>query len=393
MTTNPDLPPEPARAGPPAPNGSGKAGVPEVRRLAIIGTGLMGGSLGLAALATGAAGEVVGFDLRSADLRQALARGAVSRAAASSAEAVDGADVVVIATPVGTIPAVFGDVAARLAPGAIVTDLGSTKTRVVEEIGRLVPPGIHYVGGHPMAGSEHDGIGAATVDLYDGCLWFLTPTEHTSADAYRRLVHLLGRFGARVLSLEPSRHDQLLALTSHLPQIVSSTLMQFAADVAEAAGGLPIVAAGGFRDMTRIAASSPDLWVDILRENRWAVVDVLRRFEEALRTGRERVEAEDWSEVHSLLSGARRARRSLPARLGVAFDAVELLIPVPDRPGVLAEVTTVVGERGVNIDDIEIVHDPSGGHGRIRLVVSGEAGAVTAADALRRRGYEVEREP
>jgi prephenate dehydrogenase len=195
-----------------------------------------------------------------------------------------------------------------------------------------------------------------------------------------------------VLSLDPARHDQLLALTSHLPQVLSSTLMGFAADMAESAGGLPIVAAGGFRDMTRIAASSPDLWVDILKENRWAVLDVLRRFEEALRTGRERVEAGDWAGVRDLLAGARQARRSLPARPGAAFDAVELLIPVPDRPGVLADVTTAVGERGVNIDDIEIVHDPSGGRGRIRLVVSGEEGAQTATEALERRGYEVVRE-
>jgi prephenate dehydrogenase len=243
-----------------------------------------------------------------------------------------------------------------------------------------------------MAGSEHEGIDAATADLYSGCLWILTPTEHTSTDAYRRLVHLLGRFGARVLSLDPARHDQLLALTSHLPQVLSSTLMLFAADVAESAGGLPIVAAGGFRDMTRIAASSPELWVDILRENRWAVLDVLRRFEDALRTGRERVELGDWAGIRALLTGARQARRSLPARPGAAFDAVELLIPVPDRPGVLADVTTAVGERGVNIDDIEIVHDPSGGRGRIRLVVSGEAGARLATEALERRGYDVDYE-
>jgi prephenate dehydrogenase len=363
---------------------------PEVGTLAIIGTGLMGGSFGLAALANGAAAEVVGFDLRTADLERAVARGAVSRAARSAPEAVAGAELVVIATPVGTIPTVFAEVAPHLAPGAIVMDLGSTKTRVVEEIGKLTPPGVHFVGGHPMAGTEHEGIEAASADLYAGCLWFLTPTESTDPGSYSRLVRLLGRFGARVLSLDPARHDQLLALTSHLPQLLSSLLMRFAADMAASAGDLPIVAAGGFRDMTRIAGSSPDLWVDIVRENRWAVAEVLRRFDEALRTGLQQVEDGDWSGVHALLAGGREARRLLPARPGAAFDAVELLIPVPDRPGVLADVTTAVGERGVNIDDIEIVHDPSGGRGKIRLVVSGASGATLATDALRRRGYEVE---
>jgi prephenate dehydrogenase len=363
---------------------------PEVHTLAIIGTGLMGGSFGLAALASGAAAEVVGFDRRSADLDEAVARGALSRAATSVADAVAGADLVVIATPVGSIPEVFHEIAPHLQPGAIVTDLGSTKTRIVEEISTRVPAGVHFVGGHPMAGSEHEGIGAAQADLYTGCLWFLTPTEDTSTVAYSRLVRLLGRFGARVLSLDPARHDQLLALTSHLPQLLSSTLMSFAAEMADSAGGLPLLAAGGFRDMTRIAASSPDLWVDILRENRWAVLDVLRRFEDALEAGREQVEREDWDGVHALLTGGQAARRALPARLRPDYDAVELLIPVPDRPGVLADVTTAVGERGVNIDDIEIIHGPEGVGGRIRLVVSGRDGEKLATEALRRRGYEVE---
>ncbi|MGH2720961.1 MAG: prephenate dehydrogenase/arogenate dehydrogenase family protein [Actinomycetota bacterium] len=363
---------------------------PDVRTLAIIGTGLMGGSLGLAALADGAAGEVVGFDRRSADLAEALARGAVTRVAASAAEAVEGADLVVIATPVGSIPAVFDEIAPHLEIGAVVTDVGSTKTRIVEEIGARVPPGVHFVGGHPMAGSEHEGIGAATADLYTGCLWFLTPTEGTSTAAYTRLLRLLSRLGARVLSLDPARHDQLLALTSHLPQLLSSTLMAFAADMAAQAGGLPIVAAGGFRDMTRIAASSPDLWVDILRENRAAVLEILGRFEEALQAGRERVEREDWEGVRTLLAGGRAARRALPARVRPDYDAVELLIPVPDHPGVLADVTTAVGEQGVNIDDLEIIHGPEGAGGRIRLVVSGSDGERLATEALRRRGYEVE---
>lgn len=364
-------------------NGAGRR-----EALAILGTGLMGGSLGLATQKAALVERVAGWDPDPATLAGALARGAVTEAAGSMAAAVDGATLVVLAMPVGRIAGSFRDVAEHLGPGAIVTDLGSAKARLVEEIAPLVPAGVQFIGGHPIAGSEKEGIDGADAELFRGAFWILTPTTHTDPQAYGRLVRFLGGLDVHVLSLDPARHDELLALTSHLPQLLSSTLMGFAADIAAAEGGLPLASGGGFRDMTRIAASSPELWLDIVRENRSAVLAMLQRFLAALGATTYAIEHQDWDGLRAALSAAREGRARLPEKPGLAPAAVvELLVTVPDHPGVLAEVTTTVGEAGVNIEGLTIVNSPEGGRGTIHLEVNGEAAARLAAEALGRRGY------
>jgi prephenate dehydrogenase len=364
---------------------------PKVQTLAIVGLGLMGGSLGLATLERGLATKVVGFDLDPTSIKRALERKAITDGARSLAEAVSGAELVVLATPVGSLGEVFAEAASSMPDGCVVTDVGSTKAGVVEAITRRAPSTVHFIGGHPMAGSEKDGIDAAAADLYDGCLWILTPTQATSTEAYGTLMRFLTGLGARVLSLDPARHDEALALTSHLPQLLSSTLMGFASDVATTGEGLPLLTAGGFRDMTRIAGSSPDLWVGIVQENRPALVSLLRRFLETLGEAADALENEDWYRLRAMLAEAQRARHELPGKPGMEpSELTEVLIPVPDRPGVLAEVTTTVGEAGVNIEDLNILHSVEGGRGVIHLLVSGVGNARTAADALQKKGYETE---
>ncbi|MGH2704814.1 MAG: prephenate dehydrogenase/arogenate dehydrogenase family protein [Actinomycetota bacterium] len=360
--------------------------------VAIIGTGLMGGSFGLAARKRGLTDRVIGFDRSGGELQAAHAMGAVTEIAPSAGAAAAEASLVVIATPVGTIATVFGEIAAALRPEAIVTDVGSTKHAIVSEVVPLVPPHAHFVGGHPIAGSEHQGVEAADPDLFEGHFWILTPTEHTDAAAYGRLVRFLNGLDVHVLSLEPARHDELLALTSHLPQLIASTLMRFASDLSAAEGGLPLVTAGGFRDMTRIAASSPDLWIDIVRQNRAAVAEVLARFQSALREAASYLTGEDWEGLRATLTAAREARTALPGKPGLVPEAlVELSVPVPDRPGVLAELTTTMGEAGINIEDLDIFHSPEGGRGTIYLTVDGEEAAGRAIVALRRKGFHAER--
>ncbi|HEX2179588.1 MAG TPA: prephenate dehydrogenase [Actinomycetota bacterium] len=365
----------------------------KVHTLAIAGLGLMGGSLGMAAVERGLAERVVGFDRDPRSVARALERKAITEAAGTLQQAVESADLLVLATPVRTIAGVFGEAAPFLPPGCVVTDVGSTKSGVVEAATGLAPSGVHFIGGHPMAGSEKNGIEAADPDLYEGCLWILTPTESTSTEAYGSLMRFLTGLGARVLSLDPSRHDEALALTSHLPQLLSSTLMGFAADVARTGEGLPLLTAGGFRDMTRIAGSSPDLWVDIVQENQQALVELIRRFLGALGEAADALAQGDWHRLRSMLAEAQKARHDLPGKPGLEpSELVEVLIPVPDRPGVLAEVTTTVGEAGVNIEDLNIVHSAEGGRGVIHLAVSGQANARTAAAALHKKGYLTELE-
>lgn len=358
-------------------------------KVAIVGLGLMGGSVGMAALRRGLAHQVAGFDQDSSAAERARELGAITTAAASLRQAVNGADLVVIATPVSSIASVFAEAAPALAGGCLVTDVGSTKQGVVDKIMAAVPEGVHFIGGHPVAGSEKEGIDAASADLYEGCLWVLTPTESTSPAAYGTLMRFLSGLGARILALDPGRHDEALALTSHLPQLLSSALMGFAAEVARQGDGMPLLTAGGFRDMTRIAGSSSGLWIDIVRENRPALLALVRKFQSAFGDAADALEDGDFEKLRLWLDDARRARGALIAKPGAdSAEMVELLVPVPDRPGVIAEISTSVGQVRVNIEDLGIVHSAESG-GVIHLLVVGEANAATASEALRKKGYKV----
>jgi len=355
------------------------------RKVAIVGTGLIGGSIGLALRAEGT--EVVGYDDDYVAARAAVQRGAVDGVRASSAEAVADADLVVLAVPVDRMP----EVCARIGPAtpdAVVTDVGSAKVDAVAHGQEAF--GERFIGGHPMAGSERQGIEAADAALFRGAYWILTPTETTSDRAYSVAAELASRLGSTPVAVEPRVHDALVARLSHLPQLVASALVEVAVTTGEQDALLGL-AAGGFRDVTRIAASDADLWVAILRANRTAVLEALdgleRRFEEIgtlLRGDR-------WDELRRFLDGARRARLQLFAKPVYAGEPIALDLMIPDRPGVLAEVTTAAGEIGANIEDLRIIHSTEGGSGRLHLVISGDDNARRLETALSRLGYRVER--
>ncbi|HEY8338326.1 MAG TPA: prephenate dehydrogenase/arogenate dehydrogenase family protein [Egibacteraceae bacterium] len=359
-------------------------------RVAILGTGLIGASLGLALGRLAEVDEVVGYDAHPDNLAVAEERGAVTRVATSVPDAVADADVVVLAVPVSAVPAVAAAAGPHLRPGAVLTDVASVKTSIVDALQGAVPEGVHVIGGHPMAGSHETGPAHASADLFVGATYLLTPTTHTDPEAYRRLHGLIARIGARVLAVDPRRHDLLVAVVSHLPQLAATTLMNLAAERARSEhAGLLLLAAGGFRDATRVAASDTDLWVDICAENRDAIVAVLDDYRERIGALRSLVAVGDEKSLRATLEEARAARRALPGKETVTGALVELRLPIPDRPGVLAEVTTTVGGVGVNIEDLGIEHAPEGGRGTLRLAIIGPANAARARAALEALGYDV----
>jgi prephenate dehydrogenase len=352
-------------------------------RVAVVGTGLIGGSLGLALSARGY--DVAGFDRDEDRLTRAKELGAITEAAASLDDAVAGADLVVIAVPVGGIATAV--IAALDAGAAVVTDVGSVKKSVVREVERERPDAsARFVGGHPMAGSEQDGVDGADASLFVGATWTLTPTANTDERAYTLVLRVVRELGADVVSVTPEHHDELVALVSHVPQLAASTLMDVAATNEEDRRTLMRLAAGGFRDMTRIAAGHPAIWPDILSTNREAVLAALDTYVAALSRARDLVASGESAGLLALLERARLARRNLPVGSSMATDLVELRVPVPDRPGVIAEVTTLAGRLGVNILDFEIAHSAEGGRGVIVLIVATtEAGAFE--DGLHQLGY------
>ncbi len=346
------------------------------RRAQVVGTGLIGGSLGLALRARG--WYVTGRDVDDRRARAALAAGAVDELGQDPR-----AEVVFVAVPAAAAPAAAAD-ALRRASGsvdAVVSDVSGVKAAVVSAANHP-----RFVGGHPMAGSEQAGLDGADPDLFVGATWVLTPTARTDLGAFSRLSAVITSLGADVVALSPGDHDRLVAVVSHVPHLVAAALMNLAAASARHDAPLLRLAAGGFRDMTRVAAGQPGIWPDICVDNAPAIVAVLDGLLGDLGAMRERVAAADREGLLEVLEVASAARRALPARATRPDHLAELRIPVPDREGVLAEITTLAGNLGVNIYDIEIAHSSEGPHGVLVLVVE-RADGVKLRDAVTGTGY------
>lgn len=344
------------------------------RRAGVVGTGLIGGSIGLALRRQG--WHVSGTDHDAARAARALEIGALD-AVGSDRQA----EVTFIATPAGAVAAAACNVLAAAAPAAVVTDVAGVKAGIVAAI---TDP--RFVGGHPMAGSEQEGINGADPSLFEGATWVLTPNETTDPSAYARVLGLVSSLGADVVAMSPQRHDDLVAMVSHVPHLTAAALMTLAADEAASQGTLLRLAAGGFRDMTRIAAGHPGIWPDICIDNRSGITETLDRLLEALTGLRALVDGGDRDGILRVLERAREARLNLPARILRAEELVEVRVPVPDRPGVLAEVTTVLGERSANIYDLEIAHSAEGDRG-VLVVTVAAVDATVATSALAALGY------
>jgi prephenate dehydrogenase len=343
------------------------------RRAVIVGTGLIGASVALALRDQG--WRVAGVDRDEARLDEALAAGVID-AVGNDPDA----DLVVVAVPVSAVTAAAREALAAC-PHATVTDVGSVKAPIADAISDS-----RFVGGHPMAGSEQDGLKGADAHLFQGATWVLTPTEATDPARYADLRATISSIGADVVELRPENHDALVALVSHVPHLTAVTLMGIAASQAEEHATLLRLAAGGFRDMTRIAAGHPAIWPDICAENRDAILAGLDALSASLAEVRAAVAEGDRGELLQRLETARAARVNLPARIARAEELAEIRIPVPDRPGVLAEVTTLAGELDVNVLDLEIAHSAEGDRGVLIVTVDAQAAPRLCA-ALEARGY------
>lgn len=279
-----------------------------LRKVAVIGVGLIGGSFALALRRSGFAGPTAGFDRDRSALERAAGLHAIDEIAESVSEAVRGADLVIVAVPVRAIGGVLHDVGLALDPNAVVTDVGSTKVEVVDtarqELRERFP---RFVPGHPIAGREASGIEAATPDLFKGARVVLTPTAETQAKATDMIRAAWEAVGARVSTLTPADHDRIFAAVSHLPHLLSFALVSEIASRPESAE-LFGFAAGGFRDFSRIAGSSPEMWRDIALQNRGALLTELERFGARLAVFRELIEKGDGPALERLMAEARSAR-------------------------------------------------------------------------------------
>lgn len=338
----------------------------------LIGTGLIGGSIGLGLRSLG--WVVSGTDADPAAAERAREIGAIDEIGLDP-EAV----ITFVAVPARSVA---GEVQRALerTTGA-VTDVGGVKAGVVAEIDDP-----RFVGGHPMAGSEQLGVDGARRDLFEGAVWVLTPVSGTDSDHYAAVTAVVHQLGAESIALSPEQHDALVAVVSHVPHLTAAALMGLAAERSVDHRALLRLAAGGFRDMTRIAAGAPAIWPDICTENRDAIVEVLDRLSREIDDIRTEILDADRDGILRRLEAAQNARRNLPGRVVDPEQVAEVRIPVPDRDGVIAEVATLASELAINIADIEVAHSSAGDRGVLILLVESDR-ADQLHLALSARGY------
>jgi prephenate dehydrogenase len=353
---------------------------PNSRRAHVVGLGLIGSSV---ALALRDVGWVVSGDDQDPALREAAFAAGVIVGYELDGEVA----LVVVATPAGVV----AKVASQVLEGSsnerlIVTDVAGVKGAIVSEVSDP-----RFLAGHPMAGSELRGLAGARADLFQGCTWVLTPTSATQPETYTTLHGILRELGANVVAVDAEDHDRLVAVASHVPHLLAGALMNEATRVAEQDAVLLQLAAGGFRDMTRVAAGDPSIWPDVLFENRDAIGQSLQALEERLKSLREALNSDDHVTIATDLSEAAFARRQLPGRALNSENLAYLRVAVSDQPGVLAAVTMAASEMLVNIYDIEIAHGIEGSSGTLLLAVDARL-AESFRDALGQRGFQVGRE-
>lgn len=353
----------------------------------MLGVGLIGGSIGLATRRRAGA-HVCGYDPDERVRARALELGAVDRVTSDLAEAVGDAEVVFVATPVGALVETVRLALASAPPGAVVTDVGSTK-RVLADVGADE----RLIGGHPLAGAETAGVEHAREDLFEGAVWYLTPAMGSTAGVlYERLHRLLTAIGARPTAIDADSHDRLLASVSHLPHVLANAL------VAQAAGALGETAPGrlpavgpSFRDATRVAGANGAIWTDIFLANRDALIAAIDDFAERLVDVRAKLAAGDAAAIAAWIDSAREQHGRLLGAGSGDGEVAELRISVPNRPGVIAEIALALGGAGVNILDMALSPSPDNRQGAVALWIAGEQDVARAHELIGELGFPVAR--
>jgi prephenate dehydrogenase len=353
-------------------------------RVALAGTGLIGASVGLAAKKVGA--EVVGFDPDEQALEGAFERGAIDEKAGSREDAVQGADLAVVAAPVAQLAREVAAVLEASGDECTVTDVGSTKAAVCRE----AQGSSRFVGGHPVCGSEARGPEHASGELFQGASWFLTPLAETDATRYRLVHTFVSGLGATPVAVDPEAHDRIVALTSHLPHALANLLVN-QAGATRIEGHDPLLSAGGsLRDMTRVAGANPRIWVDIFLDNAEPLRESLGEHRRRIEKLEEALASGDAGFVARWIGEASGNRRRM---LEVAYPdpgaLQRLRVHVPDRAGVLAAITQGLGAERINIEDFELQHLSPDRGGVLLLLISGEREANRAAELLEQQGYGV----
>ncbi|ARK30320.1 prephenate dehydrogenase [Halalkalibacter krulwichiae] len=359
------------------------------RTVFIVGLGLIGGSIALAIRKEHNV-NICGFDISEEQLKMALSLKVIDEAFQTIEEGVKKADLIILATPVTKTERLMREISTyELKPGAIITDVGSTKKRIVKEASCLKEKGVTFIGGHPMAGSHKSGVEAAREHLFENAFYILTPAEGTDVRAIIQLQNWLKGTRATFIELTAEQHDRLAGAISHFPHVIAASLVH---QIAKIEGEDPLVsrlAAGGFRDITRIASASPTMWRDILLHNKESLLQLLKSWTNEMEHVKTLIEEESADEIFSYFQVAKEFRDGLPVReKGAIPSFYDLFVDVPDHPGVISDVTSILAQHQISLTNIRILETREDIMGVLRLSFRSEEDRERAQIKLHQEMYD-----
>jgi prephenate dehydrogenase len=326
-------------------------------RVFVIGLGLIGGSLALCIKKEHKEASIIGYDINGEQARLAQMLGVIDEVAENICEGAKDANLIIIAAPVNDTEGIIQLLSELpLNPEVIITDTGSTKRKIVAKSTSLRKKGFTFIGGHPMAGSHKSGVSAAKEILFENAFYLLTPVEDCDQLKVELLKNWLIGTKAKFLIISPENHDYLTGIVSHFPHIIAASIVRQTEKLSEAEGLIPRLAAGGFRDITRIASSSPEMWKDILLQNREILIELLNQWQEEMNWIKNLLEVEDSGAILNYFREAKQFRDGLPSQEKGAIPAFyDLFVDVPDYPGVISEVIGYLAKENISITNIRIL--------------------------------------
>ncbi|NJD02956.1 MAG: prephenate dehydrogenase [Ruminiclostridium sp.] len=358
-------------------------------RITIIGLGLIGGSLARAFHERMGMKDIIAVNRSGEALQQALRDGAISRGYTEMDSSIYESDIIFICTPVKRALQYIDDLSGKVRPDCIITDVGSTKGELVTHVNTMKNPPC-FIGGHPMAGTEKTGYASGFAHLFENAYYILTPCKSTPKPAMESMMDLARGIGAIPVIMDAYEHDRVTGGISHIPHIIASALVNMVKGLDSCGGSMQMFAAGGFRDITRIASSSPEMWESIVMSNKHQLKELLDNFVKELERFKKIMAEDDSQALLDFFSSAKKFRDSMPAsRNGLIAPIYELIINVIDKPGIIGEIATILGRNNINIMNINVTNSREFEQGCLKITLVDSESVNIAFDLLKEAGYKV----
>jgi len=360
-------------------------------KIAIIGLGLIGGSLARALRERCGISDIIAVNRSSASLEQALRDGSISRGFNEITDEVLEADIVFICTPVKNAVKYVKALAGKIKPSCVLTDVGSTKEEITNFVDSMESPPC-FIGGHPMAGTEKTGYVCGFSHLFENAYYILTPCKSTTQAAMEKVLEIVKAIGAIPVVLDAAEHDRITGGISHVPHIIAAALVNLVKDMDSPDGKMRMLAAGGFKDITRIASSSPEMWENIVLSNRLQIKEILERYMDLLENFKRNMEDGNSDEIFKFFKSARNYRDSFSSHGKSLINPVyEITVDVVDKPGVIGRIATILGDSMINIKNINVSNNREMENGCLKITLQDEKSANIAIDLLTKSGYKIYR--